>query len=115
MKRISKERLITILIILCVLIFAFFILKKQPPVTDQEVAKCVGSKAVLYTQLGCHACEAQKDLFGENYKYLRLVDCWYEREKCSEAVIEYTPTWIINNEKVIGVQTIEKLRELTGC
>jgi hypothetical protein len=36
--------------------------------------------------------------FGENYQNLNVVDCFYEREKCSE--IEYTPTWIINNEKI---------------
>ncbi len=83
--------------------------------TTEEIAKCIGENAILYTQLGCHACEAQEEMFGEYYKYLTIIDCWDERETCTEKQIEYTPTWIINNEKVIGVQEIEKLQELTGC
>ncbi len=113
MKSKTKSTITTIIIILVIALIAIFALTKKPAETDEELAKCIGSKAILYTQLGCHACEAQKDLFGENYQYLNVVDCWYEIDKCNE--IEYTPTWIINNEKVVGVQTIEKLKELTGC
>ena len=110
-----KNLIITISIILIIATIAVFALIKKPVNTDQGIVKCIGSKAILYTQLGCHACKAQEELFGENYQYLNVVDCWYENEKCNEAIIEYTPTWVINKEKVIGVQTIEKLKELTGC
>jgi hypothetical protein len=113
MKSKTKSTITTILIILVIALIAIFALTKKPAETDEELTKCIGSKAILYTQLGCHACEAQEELFGENYQYLNVIDCWYERDKCGE--IEYTPTWIINNEKVVGVQTIDKLKELTGC
>lgn len=113
MKKRTKNLIATTLIILAIIALAFLLLNKKNPETTEEVAKCIGSKSVLYTQLGCHACESQKDLFGENYQYLNVIDCWYEGEKCSE--IEFTPTWIINNKKTEGVQTVDKLRELTGC
>ena len=95
-------------------IFASVILiVKSSPEPNGDVAKCIGQKSILYTQLGCHACKIQQDMFGENYQYLNVVDCWVEREKCGE--IEATPTWVIDGQKYRSVQSIEKLKELTGC
>ena len=104
---------ITFLIIFGVVILAAFLITSKGEETSNEVAKCIGENSVLYTQLGCSACKAQEDLFGESYQNLNVIDCFYEREKCSE--ITATPTWIIKNEKYVGVQSIEKLQELTGC
>ena len=75
--------------------------------------KCIGQESVLYVQLGCHACETQQEIFGDNYKYLNRIDCFYEKEKCPG--IEATPTWEIKGKRYKGVKSIEKLRELTGC
>ncbi len=115
MKRQTKSTLLTISIILGIAIIVILSLSDKPPQTDQEVAKCIGSKSILYTQLGCHACEAQEELFGENYQYLEVIDCWYNHQPCIDANITATPTWIIGKERAVGVQTIEKLKELTGC
>ena len=111
----TKNLIITILIILLITIIAVFALAKKPVETDEEIVKCIGSKAILYTQLGCHACEAQRELFGENYQYLNVVDCWYNHQPCIDNGITATPTWIIKNERYEGVQSIDKLKELTGC
>jgi uncharacterized protein YxeA len=108
-----KKSLITILVILGVIIFAGIILIKSNGNIEQQLAKCIGENSELYVQLGCNACGTQTDKFGENKKYLNVIDCWEEREKCSG--IEYTPTWIIEGEKYIGVYSIDKLKELTGC
>jgi hypothetical protein len=109
-----KRYLISILIVLAVIVFVGVILfTKLSPHPDGNIAKCIGQKSVLYTQLGCHACKIQEDMFGENYQYLNVVDCFYEREKCGE--IEATPTWVIEEQKYRGVQSIETLKELTGC
>jgi hypothetical protein len=104
---------ITFLVIFGVVILAAFLINKPANETSDEIAKCIGENSILYTQLGCSACKAQEDLFGESYQNLNVIDCFYEREKCSE--ITATPTWIINNEKYVGVQSIEKLQELTKC
>lgn len=111
----KKDKLITILIILLVLIISFFLLKKSSPETTEEIAKCIGKNSILYVQLGCIHCENQKELFGESVKYLEIVDCWFEKEKCNTNEITATPTWIINNKKYEEVQSIKKLQKLTGC
>lgn len=111
----KKTKLITIAIIIGVIIFAVFILNRSHPETSEEIAKCIGENSELYTQLGCSHCEDQEEMFGENLKYLEIVDCFYEKEKCSVEDITATPTWKIKGEKYKGVQTIEKLQELTGC
>ena len=108
-----KKRLwITIAIIIGVIIFSILIISRGNGISKQT-AMCIGQNSELYVQLGCNACESQKKIFGENIQYLTIIDCWYERVKCSE--IQHTPTWIINGEKYIGVQSIEELKELTGC
>ena len=113
MKRMTKKWLINLAIILIIILIAYLILKNPKPETSEEIAKCIGKNAVLYTQLGCHACETQEEIFGENYQYLKVVDCFFEQSKCSE--ITATPTWKIKGTFYKGVQSIEKLKDLTGC
>ena len=115
MKRKTKSIIITLIILVAIVIIAFFALTKKPPSTDIDTAKCIGSKSVLYTQLGCHFCKVQEEMFGDNYQYLDIIDCWYENQPCIDNNITGTPAWIIKNEKYEGVQSIDKLKELTGC
>jgi len=109
----KKKNWVTLTVIVLVIILSVILLTKSHPETSEEVAKCIGKNSELYTQLGCSACKTQEEMFGENYKYLNVIDCWFERDKCSN--IEYTPTWIIKGEKYVGVQSISDLQELTGC
>jgi preprotein translocase subunit Sec61beta len=114
MKKFSEEKWITTVIILCILIFGVIaIINKMAPKSDADTAKCIGKNSILYTRLGCYFCEVQEDMFGDNYPYLTLIDCFFDEEKCSG--ISGTPTWVINGEKYVGVQSINKLKELTGC
>lgn len=109
----NKKKWITIWIIFGVIILSTIVLNKSHPETSEEIAKCIGQNSIFYVKLGCHACRTQEEMFGENKKYLKIIDCFYEREKCDE--ITHTPTWIINGKKYIGFKSIEKLKELTGC
>jgi len=109
----KKKKLVLGLIILgIILIFTYFIYKPAPVISEQDTI-CIGENSELYVQTGCHACEIQEEMFGENKKYLNTTDCLFDRDKCLG--IEKTPTWIINREKYVGVQTIDKLKELTNC
>ena len=105
----------TIGIIIAVIILAYFIINRTHPETPEALAKCIGENAVLYTQIGCSACEKQKDLFGENVQYINEFICNSDWQECQKVEMTHTPTWIINNEKYVGVQSIEKLKEITGC
>jgi len=110
------KKWITWVIVFLVLFVAFYTILSRTidvPETDEEIVRCIGENSVLYIQLGCHACETQEDLFGENYQYLTVVDCFYEQDICPN--IGYTPTWIIGDERITGVQSIDDLKDLTGC
>lgn len=109
----KKNKIITILIILGIVALSIIIMNKSNSNVSKETAQCIGGNSTLYTQLGCHACKNQEKMFGKNYQYLNIIDCWFEKDKCSE--IMYTPTWIIKGEKYTGPQSIKKLKELTGC
>ena len=109
----KRNTLITAIIITAIILLAVYINYKKSPETPEETAKCIGENSIIYTQLGCHACEEQEKLFGENYKYLNIIDCFFETDKCSE--IKVTPTWLIKGKTYEGLQSIEKLKEMTGC
>jgi hypothetical protein len=111
--KISQSTLITIIIVL--VIASIVILAFTMPVTksSEEIAKCIGERSTLYTQLGCHACQTQETLFGTNFQYLNVIDCFYNRYNCFD--IQATPTWEINGEFYTGVQSVDKLQELTKC
>lgn len=110
-----KKSWITFFVILAVVIIAYFILtgRTNSPTASASVAQCIGNKSAVYVQLGCSACKAQEDMFGNNYKYVNSTDCFYFPEKCQN--ITATPTWIINGKTYIGVQNIDNLKNLTGC
>lgn len=114
-KNLKKKKIIYYSIILVAIGLAILltILSKPQLAVDEKTARCIGENSIIYTQLGCHACEAQEDLFGENYKYLNVIDCFYELDKCMN--ITATPTWIIDENKYKGLRNIEELKELTGC
>lgn len=108
-----KRRYITMGIILAVILLSYFVLNKEHPQIDKVVAQCIGENSLLYVQLGCSHCEDQEKMFGDNYQYLNVIDCFFELEKCEEVTV--TPTWMIKGQRYTGVQKIDKLRELTGC
>ena len=115
----GRERLITIGVIVFILAVAgaivYFKNFQGSAIQDtplEAFSRYLGENSVLYVQTGCSACKAQEDLFGANIKYLNIVNCLTDRQACAE--IEKTPTWIIDGQKYVGVQSIEKLKELTN-
>jgi hypothetical protein len=109
----KKRSIVTLFIVLAVIILAAIVLTRSHPDISEETAICIGENSVLYMQTGCHACKYQEDLFGENYKYLNVINCWTDKEKCLG--IKGTPTWIINEQEYLGARSIEELKELTEC
>ena len=119
----KKSSVATILVIIGVVaIAAAIIISKISSAgsgVSSELAQCISSHSTVYIQLGCHFCAQQEQLFGDNWKYLNVVDCYYTPEKCNVIIDDqgyiHTPTWIINNQSYPGVQSIETLKQLTGC
>jgi len=126
----KKENIITIMIVLGILIIGLTIsLYNQNPEPNpdnqtnntrndsqtNDFIKCLSEKAELYTQKGCHACERQEEILGSDYEKINVIDCWFQRDECLNKDITATPTWIINDQKVVGVQTIKELKEISSC
>jgi hypothetical protein len=114
----KKKEIGNILVSVGVIIFVIVIIflsssDSNATKTDEDLAKCIGENSVLYVQLGCPHCETQEEIFGSYLEHLNIIDCFYEKEKCEG--IQGTPTWKINGELYVGVQPIDKLKELTGC
>jgi glutaredoxin len=118
----GKEKLVTIGIIALILLVAGTIIltknvgiigKSVEDTSSEKFAKYLGEHSVLYVQTGCIHCKEQEELFGENLKYLTIVD-ESEMQKFIDAGIEATPTWVINGELYVGKKTIKELKELTN-
>ncbi|MCK9595868.1 hypothetical protein M0R19_01645 [Candidatus Pacearchaeota archaeon] len=118
-----KNRFATISVVIIILLLAggiiYFKNFQSAAIKDmpsEEVSKWIGEHSILYVQTGCSHCITQEEMFGINVKFLNIINCLEEEniQKCIDLGIEATPTWIINNKKYEGVQSIEKLKELTG-
>lgn len=79
------------------------------------------SDAVMYSAYWCPHCYDQKQLFGKEAfeNHVKKVECAPDGldgdpQKCVDAKIRAFPTWIIQGKIYEGVQSLEKLAELTG-
>lgn len=122
-KKKKKDFLPVLLMILGILVIVLmvFILKDRinldvyKNTSSKSFADCIAEKSELYTQIGCLACERQKEIFEEDYEKISVINCWDNKQRCLENNITATPTWIIDNKKYTGIKSIEELKEITGC
>lgn len=82
-----------------------------------EFAKCLSSKGIKMAGAEwCSACQKQKKLFGSSFSFIDFKDCDQQAKWCKERQIKYYPTWFFpNGKKIVGVQSMEELSELSGC
>lgn len=122
--RIKKNHLYTIVVVVGALILAGVLIyfkslnAGSSNGVSEQLAKCIGQHSHVYTQLGCSHCAVQEALFGDSWKYMNDTDCYYTPKACSVIVQNgyySTPTWIINNNTYKGIQTVDTLKNLTGC
>ncbi len=112
----TKEIFIFIILIAVVIgIISIISLIKANGNHDEEVMKCIGENSELYVSKTCGHCATQKKDLEEYIEFFKIIDCTTNQEQCQENNILYVPTWIINNENHVGKQSIEQLKELTGC
>ena len=77
--------------------------------------KCISENSQLFIQPGSDNCKKQLSELGVNIKYFNIINCFSERNKCSEIDISKTPVWVINKEKYYKEYNINKLKEKTNC
>ena len=81
-----------------------------------EFAQCLTEKGIkMYGTDWCSYCQKQKDLFGSSFNYIDFVDCDKDKQECLSAGVRGYPTWKINGENYPGLQSLDKLAQLSGC
>jgi len=92
------------------------------PSIPVDFYECLKSKgAVLYGAYWDSSTKTQKSYFGADMVKINYIECGVQgdyraqMEICEEAGILAYPTWIINNEKHMGIQATEQLAQITGC
>jgi len=102
-----------ILIIVAALLY-IYIDRSEPTITmDKQTATCIAEKSELYVLDTCGACKNQKKILGEYLELFNMIECTENPTLCSGITV--VPTWIINGKKHIGVQSVNNLKEITGC
>lgn len=119
--RIKKKTLLTWVIIVGIVALGIILISihsnANSGIVSASLAQCIGQHSKLYVQYGCPHCADQEAMFGGNLKYLNYTDCFQQenRQQCINANITAVPTWIINGQRYLGVQSIPTLQNLTGC
>lgn len=87
-----------------------------------DFAECLTSKgAVLYGAFWDSSTKKQRSYFGTDIDKINYVECGVEGDfraqetVCSDAGILAYPTWIIDNQKHMGILSLDQLAALTGC
>ena len=107
---------ISIIAILLVVIATYVFLKPNSVGQYDEFAQCLTGKRIkMYGTVWCSYCQKQKDLFGNSFKYIDFVDCDKDKQECLSAGVQGYPTWKINGENYPGLQSLDRLVQLSEC
>jgi hypothetical protein len=49
------------------------------------------------------------------FQYFQIQNCLKNNKECLENEIDSFPTWVINNNKIKGELSLNKLEEVSGC
>jgi len=100
---------------------ATVLLRSPGPAVDSgkydAFAQCLASKNLtMYGAVWCSHCKAEKERFGDSFKYVPYVECTENPNLCLEKGVEGYPTWIDESGvKYVGEQGLEKLSEISSC
>ncbi|MDI6798708.1 MAG: hypothetical protein QMD12_01785 [Candidatus Aenigmarchaeota archaeon] len=90
---------------------------RPPPSGNYDnFAKCLTEKGIILAGTDwCHYCKKQKEMFGSSFQYINYKNCDNDNW-CRNAGVTGYPTWVFpNGQKYAGVQSLERLAELSGC
>ncbi len=113
----AKKDNLTIIILVIIVIAIILIINYSGGNGNgsEALVQCIADNSQLIVKEGCPACASQEKILEDYMDKFDITDCSIEPQKCMDLGITHVPTWIINEEKYEGVQSIEKLKELTGC
>lgn len=121
-----KKRIFISLIILVVLVIAFyFITYRVTQLTGHAISgqsqasdfeECLKKQDInLYINTTDTDAALKKIGLLEYMQYFKIKNCINNNQPCEDNGIDYFPTWIINNKKILGEISISELGEYSGC
>lgn len=112
-----KSALIYLLVGIAIAALAYFTysLSSAPGIYDSFADCLTESGAVMYGTDWCHFCQEQKLMFGKSFSRVNYKNCDYEKQECDMAGARSYPTWGIKGVTYTGVQSLERLADLTNC
>ncbi len=114
-KRVNAYILIGIAFLILITL-AYYPTSNEPLVeVDRMTTSCIANNSVFYGADWCGHCQRQKEMFGDNVKLLNYIECEENKDVCTNKKIKIYPTWDIKGERYTGVQSVEKLKGMTGC
>jgi hypothetical protein len=123
MKKIYKQLIILVLILILLVGGIFLIAKHQnKPDALDAFASCLKDKgATFYGAFWCPHCQNQKAMFGRSARLLPYQECsnpdgQSQNAMCNDKGIESYPTWqFADGSRLTGEIPLETLAEKTGC
>lgn len=119
------------LILIAVAAFIFSGAKGTREATAGEYdtfAQCLYDSGLrMYGSVTCSFCAKQRAIFGSSFNFIREIECdprnpLPQTERCIAKNITGTPTWIQEDKDgkdvyrfSAGVQSLERLSEVSGC
>lgn len=105
------------IIILIIALIYFFYWRSQLPGKYDDFANCLTEKGfVMGGTDWCHLCKEQKKMFGKSFEFINYRNCDLNKAWCGSKGVDRYPTWILpNGTKILGVQKLLTLRQLSGC
>jgi hypothetical protein len=117
----NQKYIIGAVIVAVAILIGGFIITKSPsaPASGQydEFAKCTAAKGLtMYGAAWCSHCTAEKNRFGDSFKYVNYVECPDNIQLCTNKGVNGYPTWIDGEgKKHEGEQGLEGIAKITGC
>lgn len=70
----------------------------------------------MYGTDWCSACDQQKEMFGDAFKYIDYENCDFNQEECRDLGITGYPAWVLDDEVVgKGSRPFADLAGFSGC
>ncbi len=119
-KKTLKFLIVGISILFLLISSLSYLTSKEDPAVA-ELAQCLTDNGVeMYGAFWCGACNEQKKLFGNTFKYVEYIECDArgedpQPERCQIEGISGYPTWKINGQTMNGVRNLEQLASIAGC
>src|SRR3989344_5185110 len=112
----KKDTLILVIIVVIVIaiILGINYVKGNGNYSD-ETMQCIADNSILIVSKTCSHCADQRRILEDYESLFNIIFIDENTEVLEQYDITAVPTWIIDNEKITGVQSVEKLKELTGC